>query len=83
MRMLKITDFTWYILTILKDGGLNMNHGTTVTRRCRFRCLLHFEKKNIMHFLEKEYFAGREHFTTAFIKTYITDNILDINPDLL
>lgn len=42
-----------------------------------------FRKKNIMHYLEKEHFAGREHFTTGFIKTYITDNILDINPDLL
>jgi len=42
-----------------------------------------FRKKNIMHYLEKEDFEGLEHFTTGFIKTYITDNILDINPDLL
>ena len=42
-----------------------------------------FRKRNIMHYLEKEHFEGRQHFTTGFIKTYITDNILDINPDLL
>ena len=42
-----------------------------------------FRKKNIMRYLEKEDFEGLEHFTTGFIKTYITDNILDINPDLL
>ena len=42
-----------------------------------------FRKKNIMHYLDKEDFLGLEHFTTGFIKTYITDNILDINPDLL
>lgn len=42
-----------------------------------------FRKRNIMHYLNKEDFLGLEHFTTGFIKTYITDNILDINPDLL
>ncbi len=42
-----------------------------------------FRKKNIMHYLEKEEFEGLDHFTTGFIKTYITDNILDINPELL
>ncbi len=42
-----------------------------------------FRKKNIMHYLDKEDFAGLKHFTTGFIKTYITDNVLDINPDLL
>lgn len=42
-----------------------------------------FRKRNIMHYLDKEDFEGREHFTTGFIKTYITDNILDINPALL
>ncbi len=42
-----------------------------------------FRKRNIMLYLEKEDFIGLEHFTTGFIKTYITDNILDINPDLL
>ncbi|MEN8788762.1 MAG: M15 family metallopeptidase [Flavobacteriaceae bacterium] len=42
-----------------------------------------FRKKNIMHYLDKEEFDGLEHFTTGFIKTYITDNILDINPELL
>lgn len=42
-----------------------------------------FRKKNILQLLEKEDFLGVEHFTTGFIKTYITDNLLDINPDLL
>ena len=42
-----------------------------------------FRKKNIMSYLDKESFLGREYFTTGFIKTYITDNILDINPSLL
>ena len=42
-----------------------------------------FRKKNILQLLERENFLGVEHFTTGFIKTYITDNVLDINPDLL
>lgn len=42
-----------------------------------------FRKKNIMQLLQREDFLGVEHFTTGFIKTYITDNLLDINPDLL
>ena len=42
-----------------------------------------FRGKNILQLLEKENFMGVEHFTTGFVKTYITDNILDINPQLL
>lgn len=42
-----------------------------------------FRGKNILQLLEKEEFLGVEHFTTGFVKTYITDNILDINPELL
>lgn len=42
-----------------------------------------FRKKNILQLLQRETFLGSEHFTTGFVKTYITDNILDINPDLL
>ena len=32
---------------------------------------------------ENEDFLGSEHFTTGFVKTYVRDNILDINPELL
>ncbi|NAS14115.1 M15 family metallopeptidase [Poritiphilus flavus] len=42
-----------------------------------------FRRKNILQLLEQEEFLGSEHFTTGFIKTYIQDNILDINPELL
>ncbi len=42
-----------------------------------------FRRKNILQLLEEEEFLGSEHFTTGFIKTYIQDNILDINPELL
>lgn len=45
--------------------------------------LTQFRKKNIMELLLEEEFEGIEHFTTGFIKTYIQDNILDINPALL
>ena len=45
--------------------------------------LTEFRKKNIMQLLQEEDFDGVQHMTTGFIKTYITDNILDINPDLL
>ncbi len=38
---------------------------------------------NILKILEKDDFLGSEHLTTGFIRSYITDNILDINPDLL
>ena len=42
-----------------------------------------FRGKNIMQLLEQEDFMGSEHFTTGFVKTYIRDNILDINSALL
>ncbi len=42
-----------------------------------------FRSKNIMKLLEQEDFLGSDHFTAGFVRTYITDNILDINPELL
>lgn len=42
-----------------------------------------FRKKNILRLLQNEEFIGSEHFTAGFLKTYIRDNILDINPELL
>ncbi len=42
-----------------------------------------FRRKNILALLAKEDFLGSEHFTTGFLRTYIRDNILDINPKLL
>lgn len=42
-----------------------------------------YRKLNILKLLQKEDILGSEHFTTGFIKTYIQDNILDINPALL
>ena len=42
-----------------------------------------FRKKNILQLLVKEDFMGSEFLTTGFIKTYIRDNILDINRVLL
>jgi len=42
-----------------------------------------FRRMNILKILEKDDFLGSEYLTTGFIRTYITDNILDINPDLL
>lgn len=42
-----------------------------------------FRKKNILQLLVNEDFIGSEFLTTGFIKTYIRDNILDINRVLL
>ena len=42
-----------------------------------------YRKLNLIKLLSKEEFLGCEHFTTGFLKTYIQDNILDINQDLL
>ena len=42
-----------------------------------------YRKLNILKLLQEESFLGSEHFTAGFIKTYIQDNILDINPVLL
>ncbi len=42
-----------------------------------------FRKKNILKLLQNEDFVGCEHFTTGFLRTYIQDNILDINQNLL
>ena len=45
--------------------------------------LASFRMKNILKALEKESFLGSEHFTAGFLKNYIQDHILDINPYLL
>jgi len=45
--------------------------------------LTEFRSKNILQLLENEEFEGAEHFTNGFLNSYIKDNILDINPDLL
>ena len=42
-----------------------------------------YRKLNVVKLLSKEDFLGCDHFTTGFLKTYIQDNILDINQDLL
>ncbi len=45
--------------------------------------LAQFRKKNIMKLLQEQDLLGSEHFTSSFIKSYIIDNILDINSKLL
>ncbi len=45
--------------------------------------LTQFRSKNILQLLEKEDFLGSEYFTNGFVNTYIRDNILDINTELL
>lgn len=45
--------------------------------------LTSFRKKNILRLLQAEELYGNENFTSGFLKTYIRDNILDINPELL
>lgn len=42
-----------------------------------------FRKINISKKLSEEGFEGSEHFTRTFLRNYIHNNILDINPDLL
>ena len=45
--------------------------------------LTSFRGVNIFAQFKDEYFEGAEYFTGAFLKTYIQDNILDINTELL
>jgi len=45
--------------------------------------LKQFRKSNILKNLSEETFEGSQHFTRNFLKNYIHNNILDINPDLL
>lgn len=42
-----------------------------------------YRKLNVMKLLLQEEFLGIEHFTAGFIRTYVQDHILDINPKLL
>lgn len=42
-----------------------------------------YRRLNIPVLMREEEFYGSEHFTNRFIKTYIQNNILDINPELL
>ena len=45
--------------------------------------LKQYRKVNIFKQLANEKFEGSEHFTTGFLKTYIQNNIMGINKDLL
>ncbi|GLU42482.1 M15 family metallopeptidase [Allomuricauda sp. NBRC 101325] len=45
--------------------------------------LTEYRRLNVLKLLQKEDILGSEHFTTGFVKTYVQDNILDINPELL
>jgi len=45
--------------------------------------LKQFREKNILKHISNEDFVGAEHFTANFLKKYIHNNILDINPVLL
>lgn len=42
-----------------------------------------FRSKNITQLLQEEIFSGSDQFTNGFLKSYIRDNILDINTELL
>ena len=42
-----------------------------------------FRSKNLLQIYKDEDFLGSEHFTSGFLRTYITDNVLDINSKLL
>jgi LAS superfamily LD-carboxypeptidase LdcB len=42
-----------------------------------------FRRKNILKLILAEDIIGKENFTSGFLKGYIQNNILDINPDLL
>nr|WP_299385221.1 M15 family metallopeptidase [Allomuricauda sp.] len=42
-----------------------------------------YRKINVVRMLQNEEFLGSEHFTAGFLRTYIQDNILDINQKLL
>lgn len=45
--------------------------------------LLQYKKLDIIEILKAEKLIGSEHFSEEFINTYIQENILDINPELL
>jgi LAS superfamily LD-carboxypeptidase LdcB len=45
--------------------------------------LAEYRRLNLIRLLEHEDFLGAEYFTRGFLHNYITDNILDINRDLL
>ena len=42
-----------------------------------------YRRLNVMTLLLQEEFLGIEHFTAGFVRTYVQDHILDINPKLL
>ena len=48
-----------------------------------FKYLKEYKALNIFKMLQEEQLMGSKHFTDGFIKSYISDNILDINPKLL
>ncbi|KAB5486524.1 M15 family metallopeptidase [Flagellimonas hadalis] len=42
-----------------------------------------YRKLNVLKLMQEEEFLGIEHFTAGFVRTYVQDHILDINPKLL
>ncbi|WP_158975761.1 M15 family metallopeptidase [Cellulophaga sp. L1A9] len=42
-----------------------------------------FRSKNLLQIYKEEDFLGSEYFTSGFLRSYITDNVLDINSKLL
>ncbi|MBT8303062.1 MAG: M15 family metallopeptidase [Bacteroidia bacterium] len=45
--------------------------------------LAEYKKLDLLEMLQKEQLLGSEYFTKEFLESYISDNILDINPALL
>ena len=45
--------------------------------------LAQFRRKNLVRLISEEEFEGASELTTNFLRNYIHDNILDINPELL
>jgi len=48
-----------------------------------FDYLVDYKQLDLLKMLEKEQLLASEYFTKEFLESYITDNILDINPALL
>ena len=42
-----------------------------------------YRRLNVMKLLQQEDILGMEHFTAGFVRTYVQDHVLDINPKLL
>ena len=78
-------DFGFYLVYTNQEGrkGFKYEPWHYSYKPLSLQYLSEYRELNLMQILQNENLMGNEHFTEAFVKSYLNENILDINPELL